>query len=644
MSIQSQQPVTTTNKYEIQVNKISDEVKAKLNIQNLFVKPLSSTVPRRPKPPQAEKRKSFHEIETEQKELSFKIGQEIKSRQVQQPRVLDSSDQTDQDFLLVLTSPTTNDEVRATVDSMTMETVPTSKAESETGKPQSHQGSKAPSEKANSVIGSNKGSKAPSVQANSERGSNIGSKAASEEPEERPEETTERPKSVNEMAKEFEDAADLSVKPTVSPTPVIETGLSVKGLKSSFDTVPNGAAETPKLPVRTSSFYRAIEEGQKCPSLGKLSKSTSSLENILDDETSNVVGLSSNHFNDMSMSNPDISDSEIAVVKNLRDAFKKIPMSNSNPYLDPNSPLMNHYGTYGHKMDPNASNPTTKYSRAYLTLVKTGSVNNKLSKFEDPNTIPRGYSQRTLNTTYKKAEKAKDYIAKHATDTTKNVIKTKEVGNVNDKKLKFEMKGKTPIIQNVEPEVQQTQPQQPKGTWTDQKAKLKHFCKKMSHSKILNKMIALQCASQNETLDKGTEKLLIRSNQEEKLKNVYQSGKVESKVDMFEKPAQRPQSPAPAWANKTDKTAFSWSKRLNPEHNSATYAQKHNQFRKYYGYHPSDQQQPKSLTNPADTEALDNEIEPASLPVYLENLPPPPPIRGHLKIKPLKKQLFNLDK
>merc|ERR1712203_69225 len=112
-------------------------------------------------------------------------------------------------------------------------------------------------------------------------------------------------------------------------------------------------------------------------------------------------------------------------------------------------------------------------------------------------------------------------------------------GNVNDKKLKFEMKGNTPIIQNVEPEVQQTQPQQPKGTWTDQKAKLKHFCKKMSHSKILNKMIALQCASQNETLDKGTEKLLIRSNQEEKLKNVYQAGKVESKVDMFEKPAQR---------------------------------------------------------------------------------------------------------
>ena len=217
-------------------------------------------------------------------------------------------------------------------------------------------------------------------------------------------------------------------------------------------------------------------------------------------------------------------------------------------------------------------------------------------------------------------------------------------------KLKFELKAKTPDIPVIiEPEVQQTpQQQQPKVnlSWTDQKAKLKHFCKKMSHSKILNKMIALQCASQNQTLDKGTEKLLIRSNQEEVLKNVYQSGKVESKVDMFEKPAQRPQSPLPEWANKkTDKTAFSWSKRLNPDHNGATHAQKHNQFRKYYGYHPSEQQQsqPKSLTNPADSEMVPTSgSEPASLPVYLENLPPPPPIRGQYETKNLKSFHLNL--
>ena len=64
--------------------------------------------------------------------MSFKIGQEIKARQGQQPRVLESSDQTDQDFLLVLTSPTTNDEVKATVESMTTsQMVSIEKADSE---------------------------------------------------------------------------------------------------------------------------------------------------------------------------------------------------------------------------------------------------------------------------------------------------------------------------------------------------------------------------------------------------------------------------------------------------------------------------------------------------------------------------------
>ena len=145
----------------------------------------------------------------------------------------------------------------------------------------------------------------------------------------------------------------------------------------------------------------------------------------------------------------------------------------------------------------------------------------------------------------------------------------------------------------------------------------------MSHSKILNKMIALQCASQNQTLDKGTEKLLIKSTQEDLLKTVYQGGRVESKVDLFEKPPTKPTSPAPAWAAKPE-TYFSWSKRLNPSDTSSS-AQKHNQFRKYYGYHPGDSKQPRSLLIGESDKA---ESQPASLPLYLENLPPPPPIRG----------------
>ena len=74
--------------------------------------------------------------------------------------------------------------------------------------------------------------------------------------------------------------------------PNIETNLSVKEVKSSFEMLPNGTtAEDPKIPMRTSSFHRAIEQGQKCPSLGKLSKSTSSLENVLDEDNSNVAGF-----------------------------------------------------------------------------------------------------------------------------------------------------------------------------------------------------------------------------------------------------------------------------------------------------------------------------------------------------------------
>ena len=135
-------------------------------------------------------------------------------------------------------------------------------------------------------------------------------------------------------------------------------------------------------------------------------------------------------------------------------------------------------------------------------------------------------------------------------------------------------------------------------------------------------VLALQCATQ--TMDKGTEKLFMKTAQEEVLKSVYQGGKVESKLDMFERPINRPQSPAPEWTNKTE-TSFSWSKRLNPSDTSSS-AQKHNQFRKYYGYHPT-QHQPMSLLEDHQSKKSLFEVQPNSLPAYLENLPPPPPIR-----------------
>ena len=534
--------------FHVDVTKIED-VKAKLESQKLFVKPLPKRVTERPRVTNGgssfrnkAKRTSWHENEIkEQKELSHKIGQEIKEKV--QPR--DFNNQESQDFLLVLTSPSANEELKASVESWVED-----------------------------------------------------------------EALNERPKSVNELAKSFED---LPKSPRAT-SPPIETNISVKETKKSFE---DSTPSTSKV-SRTSSFQKAIESSQveKSNSLGKLSKSTSSLENVLDEiEPPSNLG----HFNEMSMSNPDISDSENA--KTLRAAFKKIGsqlnMSNSNPYLDPASPLFNNYSAYGQKVeDPK------KYSRAYLSLVKSGDVSSKLSKFEDPK-IPRGYSQRTLNNMYKKTdtfnkEKTKDYVKKYATDLKKVVIKTKEVGNVSNTIQRLELKSKSPVP--MAPEPTKLPDANKTLTWTDQKAKLKHFCKKMSHSKILNKMIALQCATQ--TIDKGTEKLMMKSAQEEVLKSVYQGGKVESKVDMFERPINRPQSPAPEWATKTE-TAFSWSKRLNPSDSSSS-AQKHNQFRKYYGYHPTEHQPMSLLDQPKKSLT---EIQPASLPAYLENLPPPPPIR-----------------
>jgi len=110
-------------------------------------------------------------------------------------------------------------------------------------------------------------------------------------------------------------------------------------------------------------------------------------------------------------------------------------------------------------------------------------------------------------------------------------------------------------------------------------------------------------------------------------------GKLSPKWTFFEKPGQRPiSSPGPEWMtnnslkpNNDSASFFSWSKRLNPEDQNTSSAEKHNQFRKYYGYHPGE-----ITTQPLKPKYfLEQQIQesPASLPLFLENLPPPPPIR-----------------
>ena len=101
-------------------------------------------------------------------------------------------------------------------------------------------------------------------------------------------------------------------------------------------------------------------------------------------------------------------------------------------------------------------------------------------------------------------------------------------------------------------------------------------------------------------------------------------------MDFFEKPGHnRPiSSPGPEWMTNSLKhndsaSFFSWSKRLNPEDQTSS-AEKHNQFRKYYGYHPGEVTQP---LKPKYFLEQQQQESPASLPLFLENLPPPPPIR-----------------
>jgi hypothetical protein len=654
------------DQYEISVpaNKM-DEVKKQLESQHLFVKPLPEVVQmsrnaRTTGKEQPKSRESSTEGKQrleEQKNLSFRIGQEIKQRSTEQqhassrrtnsPRVCYSLEtngnaanfkQHDEnnDFLLVLTSPnqpeTRQKQVKTTVESW-------ASCDHDEGAPGNESGKlrRKHLQKSNESISS---SSSNNTVINNQRP--------------KTDQDLERPKSVNELAKSYEEGInEIGIRP-MSPTKVWNTNgsTSVKDMKRSFETFP---MDLPKAPVRTSSFHRAIQHGgnnkplvKKNGSLGKLSKSTSSIENILDDEPDfGQPKTSISHLmNDMSMSHPDLSDNESGP-RSLRECFKRLgtqlsasrieTTNYSNNYLDTTSPLLHHFSAFGQPVhQPTQQQPNqSKYSRAYLNLVRTGEVNNKLSKFEPEHKAPRGYSQRTTANVYKRSELNKEYVAKHATDLTKVVIKTKEVGNIEHtmKRLEARKAGSS-----------QQQQQSSLLSWQDvgqqSKAKLKHFCKKVSHSKILGKMVALQCAT-NGQMDKGTHRLIQKANQEETHNTVYQGGKVESTVDLFEKPVDRPISPGPAWtmANRSD-SAFSWSKRFDanlpaPTETYST-AQKHNQFRKYYGYHPGDdqqQQQPQSLearlgpVKPARGAAIIQD-QPASLPPYLEHLPPPPPVRG----------------
>ena len=111
-----------------------------------------------------------------------------------------------------------------------------------------------------------------------------------------------------------------------------------------------------------------------------------------------------------------------------------------------------------------------------------------------------------------------------ATDSKENnskvVIKTQEVSDVNSMKQKLESYEKDKDLFDY-----------CSGMLT--KEKLKHFCKKVGHSKIITKMASLQ-KSANVEDDAGFKKLNLKASAETEYISKYRSGDVEQKKIAFE--------------------------------------------------------------------------------------------------------------
>ena len=259
----------------------------------------------------------------------------------------------------------------------------------------------------------------------------------------------------------------------------------------------------------------------------------------------------------------------------------------------------NNSSSSAERMCRSPSPDMTKYGRSYLALVKAGEIAAKKHRLESPppQNLPEVDSA---------------FIESRLTDLSKQaLIKPHEIGDLHN--IRRRLLGQdNKASQTIDAALA-----------TQSKSKLKHLCNKIGHSRILGKMVALS-ASQNE-LDEGAVKLFERAVEEKEHFGVYRAGQVESKVDRFEKWGQLsqcegfgemerryPLEPAPT---------FSWSKRFDTNlpkpSESYTRARRHEQFRTYYGYFPSDAPRINSRSNdvsPVRDRVAEIEAQPSSLP------------------------------
>jgi hypothetical protein len=279
---------------------------------------------------------------------------------------------------------------------------------------------------------------------------------------------------------------------------------------------------------------------------------------------------------------------------------------------------------------PDLARDLTSHSRAYLALAKAGDVRQKMSVYETKH--EGGGPLKSLPNI------DIDFMRNRVTDTSRVVRKAQEMPDVNHIKNRLLSNSKEKDLFDY------------CGALLS-KSKLKHFCKRVGHSRILGKMVSLQKSSHTKD-DAGFRSLNTRAEAETEYISRYRSGEVESKKHVFEPrggggvglvdPMEEdvdPEFPPPS---------FSWSLRFDRDlpvrADAYSVAQKHNQYRHYYGYRPGEDRPALHSTylGPPGSrrpiyQAAGPPAQPASLPAtlgphlaaslgpHLAPLPAPPP-------------------
>ena len=430
---------------------------------------------------------------------------------------------------------------------------------------------------------------------------------------------------------------------------------SVRELRFSFENLSNLGDRNespPKTPIRSSSFYKALyvekrgtpERDTRSLSRASLaSKRMSSAEDmtILSRDNYSLGGRNAyqrvrlaspvpriKHFlpatSRRSVSQPDLSDTEQPTHTRRKATYPTTRPRSSGAPNRINQIVDTMYSTgvdlsaYG--KPPHAGTSYTlgrekgtnnsKYTRAYLNLVKTGDVFSKGKLFGNVHTGPKHYSPLTEAKMYDRKKSAEARSQSHEEEkkkgcTSSNIImRTKEIPDLDHIRKKLELKAnRSAVLTQDELLADGRRSKSPSGA-----PKFKYISKGVGHSRIIGKMMELQEASGVAgEIDEGTLKLCDKANATHEYYNVYKAGDVDSKVQKFEgaKLKSDPKatdeellddnviqrrSKSPSWTRLSqERQAFSWSKRLgatSPSRTDGSYnnAQKQLMYKSYYGY------------------------------------------------------------